>query len=239
MSATTRPRAALPRRVYWVRRTVVLLVALALVFGVAQLLGRTGGDPGADTATPVVASPTGTPRVEEPTPGTSAAEEREALGKRLAGKRRDRLPRPEGPCDDSDVVVTPSITEAHAGAAVDIVLKLTTVEAKACRWQVSARSIFLTITSEDGVIWSSQECPGAIPEEAVVPRRKRAAEVTVVWNGRESDADCTRAPPWVLSGSYSASAVARGSVTPVESEFVLGPAVQPTVTKPATPTPSP
>lgn len=220
---------------------MVFLVAFALVFGVAQLLGSTGRDRGADTARPVMASPTATTTaaVEEEPPGATAAEERKRLEKRRTGKRRDRLPRPDGPCDDADVIVTPSVTEAHAGGAVDIVLELTTVDAEACTWQVSADSMFLTITSEDGVIWSSQDCPGAIPEEAVVPRRNRADEVTVVWNGRESDADCTLAPPWVLSGTYTARAVARGSVTPVASEFILGPAVQPTITKSATPTPTP
>src|SRR6188472_4219926 len=51
------PRGPLPARVYWVRRTLVLVVALALVFGIGKLLTGFGGDPKATTAAAV---PTGT-----------------------------------------------------------------------------------------------------------------------------------------------------------------------------------
>ncbi len=49
MRSMARPRGPLPARVYWVRRVLVLGVALALVFGIARLLGGTG-DPAADSA---------------------------------------------------------------------------------------------------------------------------------------------------------------------------------------------
>jgi hypothetical protein len=44
------PRGPLPARVYWVRRALVLVVALALVFGIGKLLTGFGGDPKATTA---------------------------------------------------------------------------------------------------------------------------------------------------------------------------------------------
>ena len=44
MGSVTHPRGRLPRRVYWVRRSIVLVVALLLVFGVGKLLGGTGKD---------------------------------------------------------------------------------------------------------------------------------------------------------------------------------------------------
>ena len=47
------PRGPLPARVYWVRRTLVLVVALALVFGIGKLLTGFGGDPKATTAAAV------------------------------------------------------------------------------------------------------------------------------------------------------------------------------------------
>ena len=238
MSATSRPRGALPRRVYWVRRTVVLLVAFALVLGIGKLLGTTGADSGRDRATPVGASRSATPTVGASPGPTAAVEAPERRKGPEVDRRRERLPRAQGPCDDADVLVRPGIQEAHAGSEVEIVLELTTAKAAACTWRVSPESVFLTITSENGVIWSSQECPAAIPEQTVVPRREWAARVTVAGDGRESDAECSVFSPWVLSGTYTATAVARGSVTPIESGFVLGSAVQPTTTQPATPSPT-
>ena len=58
------PRGPLPARVYWVRRTLVLIVALALVFGIGKLLTGFGGDPKATTAAAVpsrTAQPTASP----------------------------------------------------------------------------------------------------------------------------------------------------------------------------------
>ena len=61
MSTVTRPRGPLPRRVYWVRRLLVLGIALALVFGIGRLLG--GGpaqddDPSAQPAAATASSAT-------------------------------------------------------------------------------------------------------------------------------------------------------------------------------------
>lgn len=58
MTAVTRPQGPLPARVYWTRRVLVLVVALALVFGVAHLLGRGGSPSGGPSAQPVGANQT-------------------------------------------------------------------------------------------------------------------------------------------------------------------------------------
>ena len=70
-------RGPLPPRVYWTRRLLVLVVALALVFGVARLLGGGGGGNGpsaqpvgADATSVVAASPTGDVHAA---PGATAA----------------------------------------------------------------------------------------------------------------------------------------------------------------------
>src|SRR3954454_2759742 len=51
------PRGPLPARVYWFRRTLVLVAALALVFGIGKLLTGFGGDPKATTAAGVPPKP--------------------------------------------------------------------------------------------------------------------------------------------------------------------------------------
>ncbi len=45
MGSVRHPRGRLPQRVYWVRRGVVLAMALLLVFGIGKLLGGNGQDP--------------------------------------------------------------------------------------------------------------------------------------------------------------------------------------------------
>ena len=236
MAAATRSRGPLPRRVYWFRRLLVLGVACALVFGIARLLDYSTGDSDSEKATAVAATP-------EPTPTGTATKKRHKDGaKGEEGKDKSdkkELARPDGPCDDDDVIVTPTVKDAHAGSPVEIVLELTTVEADACYWEVSPESVFVNIDGDDGTLWSSQQCPDAMPTERVVPRREHAAKVSLWWVGKESDEECSEWTPWVLAGSYTAIAAARGSVTPVPTGFVLGGAVAPTVTQTPTPTPTP
>jgi hypothetical protein len=243
MPATTRRRGPLPRRVYWFRRAVVLVVAVGLVFGIARLLGATGGGSEADTATPVGAERPVAP--SETGPVTSSAELRAKREARKESKRRASaapepasLAQPSGPCEDSDVLVTPSVAAAHAGGPIRVVLELTTSEADACTWEVSSESVFLTIANEDGVIWSSQDCPSTIPRLSVVPRREKADRAPLLWHGRESDDECSAATNWVHPGLYTATAVARGSVTPIDAGFVIGNAVAPTRTVAPDPTPT-
>jgi hypothetical protein len=221
--------------VYWTRRILVLVVAFGLVFGISRLLGGGGSSPGAESASPVVSSPRATP-TPAVTPSPSASPTKGAEGKK---KRKPKLAVPSGPCADSDVLVTPRITDAHAGGDVKVVLELTTSEADACTWEVSPESVFLSITDEDGPVWSTQDCPAAVPVQAVVPRREHADKVKLFWPGKESDDQCSPSSPWVLQGVYTATAIARGSVNPVEVGFLLGDPVRPTRTATPTPTPTP
>lgn len=236
MPAVTRPRGPLPSRVYWFRRFLVLGVAALLVVGIATLLRSSGGG-GGEEATPVAAAPSSI--ASSTAPSTSMGARHPKTHHKKKHKKHKTLPQPDGPCDDSDVVVTPVVPDAHVNEPIKIVLQLTTRKSKACTWRVDRHSVFVTISADDGPIWSSQQCPAVIPSEDVVPRKKKADKVKLWWNGMESDAQCTRSTDWVLPGSYTISSVARGAVKPVESQFVLGGALHPTVTKTAKPTPSP
>lgn len=205
---------------------LVLLVLLALVWGVARLVG--GGDEGGTTrgAASQVAAEREAPESPEATP-TPDGDDREARRERREERRKERreekkdaLAKPSGPCLDSDVVVTPDVVEPYVGRP-EVVLQLTTVESEACTWDVTPHSVFLVISDEKGPLWSSQDCPSAIPTEEVVVRRELAAEVEIAWNGKQSDRDCSEATDWVWPGQYVATAVARGAVTPVEVEFEM------------------
>jgi hypothetical protein len=225
-----------------VRRLVVLVLMPALlvgsVVGIALLLGSSSGR---DAAVRVGSGATRETRTGEPAPTGRGAERSPTASatSRPAEKSPPGLPQPDGPCRPDDVLVTPRLPDPHAGEPVSIVLLLTTQESDACTFEVDAESVFLTVSAADGPVWSTQQCPTAVPGTTVVPRRERAARVVLTWHGRESDATCSDYSPWVLEGEYVASAVARGSVSPIDVGFLLLPAERPTVTITPTPTATP
>ncbi len=246
MTAAKRPRGRLPRRVYWFRRLLVLAVACGLVFGIARLLGVSGGDsPGqaAQVAAPQppdsgAATPTSDPGVQDD--AVEGPEKKTKKQKEREKRRKKQLARPDGPCLDSDVVVTPLIRTQPAGQRVRVVLQVGTRESPACYWEVSADSVFVTIGSEElGMLWTTQHCVDAVPTADVVARKKKPARVAFFWDGRESDEECTGGAPWLTSGSYLVEAAARGSTEVKEAVFVLAPAATPTITVTPTPSPSP
>ncbi len=262
MTAVTRPTGPLPARVYWARRLLVLAVALALVFGVAHLLGRNGGSGGGPSAQPVVAdqSPTGPSSGTASSPATSptatgASPSVPASGSPSVstgaqpgvavpstttgpggGGSATPLAQPAGPCASSDVVAVPSVTgPAVAARPVVLTLTLTTRTSPACSWEVSPSSLVVKITSGPDRIWSTQDCRNAVQKQVVVVRKDVPTTVSVVWNGQRSDADCTRSTSWAGPGYYHAVAAAFGA-DPMDVQFRLARPVRPTVT--ATPTPS-
>ncbi len=221
---------------YWVRRLLVLGVACALVFGIAQMLDYRTDESGNELASSVAATPTAS-ATEDRSPGPRRP--RSAAEREQRKQERSRLAQPEGPCEDSDVLVTPIIGDAHLGSPVKIVLEVTTVESDACFFEVEPESVFLNIDGEEGTLWSSQQCPDAMPTETVVARRDKAARVPMWWDAKLSDDGCPSWRLWVDEpGGYTAIAAVRGSVTPVAIEFYLGGAVAETVTETATPTPT-
>jgi hypothetical protein len=243
MTAVTRPRGPLPSRVYWFRRLLVLAVAVGLVVGIARLLGGGGGE-GGSAALVAAREGAGTPAATPSTgPGAGrtggpAVERRERPRGGPSKPAKRKLPKPDGPCDGSDVLVNPVAEGAHVNQPIEIVLEVTTAESPACTWEVSPDTVFLSITSDGAAHWSSQECPASIPTEQVVARRVKPARVTVVWDGRESAPGCPATTGWMLAGEYVATAIARGSVDATSNPLVLADAVAPTITASPTPTES-
>jgi hypothetical protein len=137
---------------------------------------------------------------------------------------------PTGPCADSDVKVTPSVDgPAYAGTDVAITLNLTTVDSPACHWQVSPESVVVKLTSGDDRIWSTQDCPGAVPSQSVVVRKGEVTKVPVIWSGQRSDDECSRTTLWAEPGYYHAVAAALGA-EPADQQFELLLAVRATIT---------
>ncbi|HET8961843.1 hypothetical protein [Nocardioides sp.] len=212
-------RGPLSPRVYWTRRVMVLGTAVLLVFGIARALGAgsdASSEPEAEAqATQAAAVATTTLALPDNSPG--------ATGKAGRGEgRREVVPlaMPEGPCDDEDVAVTPTVDRPVAGRDVRIVLELRTIVSEACTWEVSPGSLTLKITSGDDEIWTSRHCPRAVPHEQVTLRRAESTRVEVVWDARRSDEECSNLTPWALPGWYHVAAAALAG-EPSDLQFQL------------------
>ena len=205
---------------------VVGAVVWALV-GLVGMLDLSADGETTPQATTAGATPTPTPTAVDPDEDALTQAERRAAARaarrRGDGSRPTTLwPSPAGSCAAGDVVVTPSVPDGHAGSEVTVVLELTTVESPACTWDVDPDDLFVTITDDSTTLWSSQHCPAALPTATAVPRRTTPDEIRFTWNAKESVAGCSVATSWVWPGVYQVTAVARGSVNPVETLFTLG-----------------
>ncbi|WP_134741181.1 hypothetical protein [Nocardioides sp. 503] len=213
-------RGPLPASVYWRRRLVVLSVAAVLVLAFARVLG--GGSDGSsgedDAVTPAAADQTSS----EPSESPSATRKRTPRPTPTAPTTSAApvLAEPEGRCEDSDVTVTPSATGAVEGRDVVLLLDLRTTVAEACTWRVSPTSLTLRVRSGKDAIWSSAQCPQAIPVADVVVRRATSTVLPVTWNARRSDEDCSRQTQWARDGFYFIAAAALGG-EPTEAQFEM------------------
>lgn len=237
-------RGPLPARVYWVRRLLVLGVALLLVFGIARLLGG-GSDATSGSSGSSGSSDDAAQLAADGSPSTSSELSESSYPTRSAGpgktkhsskaSQKPTLAQPEGTCADEDIAVTPAVDDAVAGRDVRVVLQLRTLESEACTWQVSPQSLTVSITSGKDDIWSSQECPKAIPTKDVVVRRAATTKVAFIWHeAKRSDETCSNRTDWAMPGWYHVTAAALAG-EPSDVQFQLTTPTPETVTKTATP----
>ena len=234
MGSVTKTRGRLPRRVYWVRRSLVLATALLMVFGIGRLVGATGSD---DPDRPVRATTSSAkqPASSAPAPVVGPVAPRALNRKQKASP--PALAAPSGACRDDEITVLPSVPKAAAGGNITLQLRLLGTQ-PACTFQVAPESLVVKITSGEDRIWSSQECPKSIPATTVVVRSGTPVDVPLVWSGRRSDEDCSTHTSWALPGFYHVFAAALGS-TPTDVQFEVTLPDRPVVTRTAKPKPSP
>lgn len=230
MRSVTPRQGRLPRRVYWVRRTLVLAVALLLVFGIGKLVGATGAD---EPGSSLEASTSSAQEQQSSAPSVTLGPV--APTGKLRAKAKVPLAMPSGECRDDEITVLPSVPQAWAGGPIELVLELSGTE-PACTFEASPETIGVKITSGEDDIWSSQHCDKGIETATVVVRSGHPVEVPVTWNGRRSDEDCTAKLDWALPGFYHLHAAVLGS-TPNDVPFEI--TVAPARIRTATPRPRP
>ncbi len=177
---TSFTRGPLPARVYWTRRLLVVALGLLLVVGIARLLGAgSDGSSAPDraaqvaaesTATPSAGATTGTPATPGSTAPSPAKQRPGRAGKAPAPvlaeprghlRRGGHRGRPRGRARP-----WPGRT-ARSGSPWTCARS----PSEACTWQVSAGTLTVKITSGEDDIWSSRQCPRAVPRADVVVRR--------------------------------------------------------------------
>jgi hypothetical protein len=230
-------RGPLPARIYWVRRVFVLGTALLLVFGIGRLLGNgsdaTSGD---DQAAQVAAdtSSAASPSDSEPTTPSESASKQAKKKKTEQPDPTPTLAPPTGECAGADVAVTPQVKSAVAGRQVLFVLQLRTMVSEACTWEVGPGSLAMSLTSGDDDVWSSRDCPKAIPSREVVVRKAVTTNIGVTWGGKRSDETCSRFTSWAMPGWYHVTAAALGG-EPSDLQFELVRPTPATITRTVTP----
>ncbi len=212
MAKVLHPRGRLPRRVYWVRRGMVLVVALLLVLGIGRFLGGTGAD------APVTGAKASSTTAKQ-APGASPTLGPVAPSIKLRTKAKVPLLPPSGPCLDDEISVRPSVPQAWASKPITINLELQGTQ-PACSFDVSPKTMVVKIVSGQDRIWSSQDCPQAIPTAQVVVRSGAPVVVPVTWDGRRSEEKCGGSRGWAFPGFYHVYAAALGS-TPTDDQFEI------------------
>ncbi len=192
---------------------VTLGVALAVLLGLAGALNVLTQDSGAPDGR---AEQAGAELSDTPTTTTSPDAEltkaqRTLLRKLKKAQREAADPapaEPEGPCDPSDITVSPYVYRAVAWRFSYIVLDLKTKTSPACTWRTSPSTITLRVTGDKGEVWTSRDCPISVPREDLVLRNSEGVKIAVVWSGRRSDTKCTGTTPWAPPGWYRVQAAA-------------------------------
>lgn len=212
------------------RRTLVLVVALVLVFAIARVLSSFGGaDDNAGAAT-VAQTNTAVP---EHVPGLT-------LVPKGGAAASAPLSQPTGTCDDTDVAVSPDVDTLAGGGGHPLTMLVSSTSGETCSWRVSPRSLAVKITSDGERIWSSQDCPGVIASDTVVvrPPDEKKTKVKVAWGGHRSVPNCVGGQPYAGLGAYRVEAASVGG-EPSQVEFSIVAPPRPRVTETASPTATP
>lgn len=232
-------RGRLPARVYWVRRLMLLGIAVLLVVGIAKTLGGSSDASGNDTAAPVAdtSSVAGAPTSSAAStygPFADTSPSDHAKKKHTAEVPVTRVAMPSGPCAADDVAITPSVPDPVAGKDISLVLDISSLDTPACTWTLSGKTLALKITSGPDLIWTTTECAKAISAQDLVLRASDPTRVRLTWDARRSEPGCPVQTEWALPGTYHLHVAALAG-RPQDVTFLLTAPSAPEVTKTAHP----
>lgn len=179
---------------YWVRRLVVLVIAVVIIFAIGFVISKAfGGE-------------------EEPEPKPTATQ-----------AQSEDKPAPDDPCKPADLKLAlssaPDQVASGKDAAFDVAV--TNNGENACTVDVGDKSRVLTISSGSDRIWSSSDCPSEDDASRLVLLRPGSAHTsTVVWDGNRSDSKCNKDLPKPRPGTYNLD-VEMKDVKAIEHRFEI------------------
>lgn len=234
---------------YWRRRIVVLAVLLLVIFAITRIGG--GDDSKAsvkpassDTKSQLTVVPDHVGAEETPAGDNSpsAAVSPAAVTPAVTPTPTPTptvvpLPEPTGRCSDADVDADVRVATAEATRPVAMRLILKTTVQLACTWEFNARAVQVQVTSGSDRIWTTLECPKALPKKALTLRRDTPVEFTINWNSRRSDSTCSNRTGWAKPGYYRAQVAALGGEPDTVQFKLVRPGALPAKPKPK-PTPT-
>src|SRR6476661_6299229 len=185
---------------YWIRRTLVMVLAVALLIGIVwYLAGRTSR-----TAAAPASPPQAAPAAPAPPPPSYDAD-----GRLL--------------CVDTSVALTAKVpAEVRSGSTVIVGMTITNSGTEACRRDVSGTLQVFTVFGADGTrLWSTADCfPGEGTEvRDLTPGQ--SVEYTVKWSGTTSAPGCAGERTPLPPGSYTLIAQL-GALSSPPAAFTVG-----------------
>ena len=202
-------RSGLPRRVFWVRRLVVLGVPLLLVvLLVWWLAGRGSSAPAAD-ASPTV-GPTTSPTVST---GSSQPSTRSDEDAALAELAEAAAASDVVVCDADSLSVEAAATQGAfaAGEKPKLTVTVTNRGDEACLVDAGDRFRTVVITSGDDRVWASTDCLGDDPSRRpLLLGPGDSSKETYTWPRVRSAAGCPAGQKAPGNGTYSAQVAVVG-----------------------------
>jgi hypothetical protein len=179
-------------RVYWVRRSLVVILALALVVGVTWLIWPKGP---AISAVPPPTSPSPTPSVTTTAATTPTA---------------SPSPTPTGPvaCDPGVMkLAVAGFQKVKVGdKKTAFTLTVTNGGKDACILTISPKTYQLTVASGKDRIWSTADCEKWLPAKKTTLKAGAVHEFSVKWTLRRSSEGCKLSDSQLKPGTYVATA---------------------------------
>lgn len=188
MSNLTRPVGPLPPRVYWMRRFVVLAVALVVVILIGTIIGKVAGSGSAAEKTNAG---------QEPSPGASES-------KQPAGLPVD--------CAKAELGLSLGANGSRfvAGQNLTFAVDVKNVGEAPCLADVNAETLAIDIVSGKDEIWSSARCVEAEPELLLLEPGD-VQSVSTNWDRMRNDSKCSEKNAEAKAGTYRASAHLAGA----------------------------
>ncbi len=187
MSTILHPVGSQPRRVYWMRRLVVLgalVVAIVLVYSLVA-----GGSSG-DAAKPAAGA--------SPRPSASAKTA------------------PTGDCAKGDVTIALAIdrTSFAKDENPNFTVTITNTSSTQCTVDAGEASRALVVTSGKDRVWSSTDCSaGKADSKLLLLDTGKAHTSAATWPRVRSDETCTKDLPTPKPGTYKAQASLLGATS--------------------------